>query len=63
MGFRNSLGRTIWMLALALAVGNAVALMGGEERSGSADRAISSIAHDPAPTGLGLAQTGCPRAT
>jgi hypothetical protein len=46
MGFRHSLGRTIWLLALALAVGIAVAFIGGEERAEPADRAMSSIAHD-----------------
>jgi hypothetical protein len=33
MGFRNYLGRTLLMLAIALAVGIAVAIMGGDERA------------------------------
>lgn len=33
MGFRNSLGRTLLVLALALAVGIAVALMSADERT------------------------------
>jgi hypothetical protein len=33
MGFRNYLGRTLLLLVIALAVGIAVAIMGGDERA------------------------------
>ena len=33
MGFRNYSGRTLLLLAIALAVGIAVAIMGGDERA------------------------------
>jgi hypothetical protein len=33
MGFRNYLGRTVLLLAIALAVGIAVAIMGGDDRA------------------------------
>jgi hypothetical protein len=46
MGVRNYLGRTLLLLVLALAVGIAVAIMGGEERARTVDRGgLSTIEH------------------
>jgi hypothetical protein len=45
MGLRNYLGRAVLMLALALAVGIVVAIMGGEERARTVERGLSTIEH------------------
>jgi len=49
MGLRNYLGRTLLLLVLALAVGIAVAIVGGEERARTVERGgLSTIEHGSA---------------
>jgi hypothetical protein len=47
MGVRNYLGRTLLLLAIALAVGIAVAIMGGDERARTGQSGSAPVIERP----------------